>query len=198
MDILGFQSSSFKLFLQNSSGEFNLTSIQVKSASRIIQVGDLNSDGLTDIANIYGSSIEIVYQHPNTGFSTVDTAFLTVPTSETSYLDGFNIADINSDGRMDIAMVYGGNMGHMKLIYQTADGKLSISNAKTYKTYDAISSWDTPVGPTFPFSTSSIRPIFRITPFFRRFIISRTLAWRLVTSTTTTCRISSMWTRMPK
>ncbi len=139
VDILGFQNSSYKLFYQTQAGAFSLTSIPVRPTNYTqIQVGDLNGDGLMDIANNCNSGIEILYQKKGLGITKTDSLFIANRISE-SYspsLDGFTLADINNDGRCDIATAYGGNTGRMKLFYQTAEGKIDTLHAKVYTTYD--------------------------------------------------------------
>lgn len=138
-DILGFQNSQYKIFLQTSTSEFSLTTIAAKQTNYTqIQVGDLNGDGLTDIANTYGCSMEIHYQLKGSGISNPISLFIgNINNTATNYpLDGFTIADLNNDGRQDIATASGGNSGKMKLFYQTAEGKIDTLNAKTYSTYD--------------------------------------------------------------
>lgn len=139
LDLLGFQNGSYKIFYQTQAGEFNLTTIPVKPTNNTqIQVGDLNGDGLTDIANTCGSGIEILYQKKGFGITQLDSLFITNLNTDSymTSLYGFTVADINNDGRDDIATAYGGNTGRMKLFYQTADGKIDTLNAKSYAAYD--------------------------------------------------------------
>jgi len=139
IDILGFENSSFKIFYQTPTGDFNLTSIPVRQTNYTqIQIGDLNGDGLKDIANTWGSGIEIFYQKKGIGITKTDSLFISNINTDSymTTLSGFTFADLNNDGRQDIATAYGGNTGRMKLFYQTADGKIDTLHAKSYAAYD--------------------------------------------------------------
>lgn len=138
-DILGFADSSFKIFYQNTSGGFDLTSIPAPETNYAqVEIGDLNGDNLNDIANAYGSKIEILYQKKGQGITTADSLIIS-PLNKDSYwssFEGYAIGDVNHDGRKDIITAYGGNDGRMKIFYQTSDGKIDTTNAKSYKAYD--------------------------------------------------------------
>lgn len=138
-DILGFDNSSYKIYYQTPSGEFNLTSIPVKQTNYTqLQIGDLNGDGLNDIANICSAKIEILYQKKGFGITKTDSLIIS-PLNNDSYwsaFEGFTVADVNNDGRKDIVTSYGGNTGRMKIFYQTIDGKIDTTNAKSYAAYD--------------------------------------------------------------
>lgn len=138
-DILGFVDSKYKIFYQNQSGDFDLTTISAPQTNYAqLQIGDLNGDNLNDIANIYNSKIEILYQKKGVGIATTDSLIIS-PMNKDSYetaFEGFTIGDVNNDGRKDVIATYGGNDGRMKIFYQTSDGKIDTTNAKSYKAYD--------------------------------------------------------------
>jgi len=132
--IIGY-GDSIGVFFQNTSG--TLSSVQsFYSGVRVdgVKCGDLNNDGLTDIAVSHQteSFIRVFYQH-TTGFT------------DTSYpkpLGGFSeidVGDVNDDGLDDVIFMAGsGQVGGIHVYTQNSSGLLNPSVAY----HPAISTWD--------------------------------------------------------
>ena len=126
-----FRGTNISVYLGNASGGFdgpvNYSSGKVPTG---ISVGDLNSDGLDDIAvtNQFDNATAIVYQNQNGTFD----APLKLSLGAGSYPVGVVIADLNSDGRNDLAVVDGGT-STISVFLQDGSGKMTTP-ATTYST----------------------------------------------------------------
>lgn len=136
-DIFGYDNSSnFKIFYQNSSGEFLLTSFPSKTwYCTQVELGDVNGDNLVDMIKMYDSEIEILYQK-NGSDITKDSTFIIDTHQRSTYFSGIALGDVNKDGKNDIIAAYGGNTGRLNIYYQKQNGQPDTANVKTVSTYD--------------------------------------------------------------
>ena len=125
--IIGYD-DSIGIFFQNKTGTLNpIKSFYSGSFNRIdgISTGDLNNDGLSDIAisHFSASVITVLYQKLSGGF--INKSFAS-PNNSTDHV--IEVGDINNDKRDDIVL----SMSDGLYIYnQTSAGKLN--NFVTYK-----------------------------------------------------------------
>jgi len=145
IDIIGYSyaNNSYQIFYQKPEGGFSLTEIPStltiycdSSCPNLIEIGDLNGDGLNDIARIYTSEIEIFFQKEGVGIHADNSIILTdLQHREFSKLA---IGDVNNDGKNDIVATSGGNRPNANIIifYQTENGIFSPLNTKVIETYD--------------------------------------------------------------
>jgi len=140
--IIGYD-DSIGVFYQNKSGTLNpLTSYYSGQFERIdgLSTGDLNGDGLQDIAISYysSSSISILYQNNAGGFRSTS-----IQSPATSANHVIEIADVNNDKRSDIvlSMIEG-----VSVYTQTANGTLNkyvtYGNGNTTNSSDGLAIGD--------------------------------------------------------
>jgi hypothetical protein len=105
-------------------GTFN-AAISYPASGSSLAVGDLNGDGLNDIATDSGA---ILYQTD---------AHLIAPLTQQYLGQSIRIADIDNDGRQDAVVQHWG-YGHIGVYFQRADGTLAPedSYASVYGSYD--------------------------------------------------------------
>ncbi|MDR1699239.1 MAG: FG-GAP-like repeat-containing protein [Prevotellaceae bacterium] len=141
IDIIGHANKFYQILYQKPEGGFSLTPIGSKINAdafypSIIEIGDLNNDGLNDIVRIYCSQIEVVFQ--KAGVLDIANSIL-LGYSEWCLL-GLNkatIGDVNNDEKNDIVVTCGGNDDAGILIYyQTDNGTFSDSNSTRLDAYD--------------------------------------------------------------
>ena len=150
IDIIGYNLSdkSYRILYQKPEGGFSLKTIPTTLTDtdafspNIIEIGDLNGDGLNDIARIYQNRMEILFQKKDVGIQTDNAIELTHPNLQGSDISKITIGDINSDGKNDIVATFGGNSGlqlggaRVLLFYQTDSGVFNAENAKILYAYD--------------------------------------------------------------
>lgn len=101
-----------------------------------IAIGDLNDDGLDDVVKMNGSSVT----NPNLSVYLQTPAGALAPATPydlgTEVGNGVAIGDLNSDGRAEVAMSYGGNrpFSHLAVFSQTITGTLTLT--ATHLAYD--------------------------------------------------------------
>ena len=129
-DVVGldWSSNNVAVFLQNAGG--TLDPAVMYSAPHggynDLDLGDVNGDGLTDIAVMSGQTslpnVVVLTQAATGGFST-PVSYSVAPGVLTR---GLAVGDANGDGRNDIVVTYGGNTPYSKLgvLYQNAAGGL--------------------------------------------------------------------------
>ena len=146
IDIIGYSyaNNSYQILYQKPEGGFYLTEIPStltnycnSSCPNLIEIGDLNGDGLNDIARIYTSEIEIFFQKEGVGIHTDNALVLTHSMSYSSF-SKLAIGDVDNNGKNDIVATFGGNRPNANIIIfaQTENGVFSPSNTKVIQTYD--------------------------------------------------------------
>lgn len=92
-----------------------------------IALGDITSDGRTDVVGLTGSTVHVFPQAADGTFGPgLDTA-----ASSSIAAAGIAVADLNGDGRQDVALSAGGNTpsSHIDVFAQTAAGTLAAPTA---------------------------------------------------------------------
>ena len=125
-DIIIGAGDNIYIFYQNSSGTLNAP-MSYYSGEHVysLKTGDLNNDGLKDIAVSHWDTtlIKIFYQ-ATVGFSQIE---LVKPQSG---YDEIDVADINNDGLDDIVFMVGSYMGGIHVYTQNSSG--SMNNFVSY------------------------------------------------------------------
>jgi len=112
------------VFYQNELGRFSapqklLTSGTYINMPKSVAIGDINSDGLPDIlVGNSGLNIEVFLQQPNRSFGTS----VKYPTSHSLKI---RVADLNSDGRLDVVGIGWGG-AEAAVFLQKNDGTLDL------------------------------------------------------------------------
>jgi len=113
LDIVGHGGGSVEVFFQNGSGSLD-TPVKYEVGTQFphgLEVADVNHDGLKDIIvmseqQVFYPGIGVLYQNPNGTFAPPVYYDLGV---WMPFTGGLAVGDINSDGRSDAVMTYGGN-----------------------------------------------------------------------------------------
>lgn len=117
------------VFIGNSSNTFDApVAYPLVNGAIDMVTGDLNSDGLTDIATLSPFSpgqVSILYQQLNGGFQVA--TVLDVTSEIGMSTNGFDVVDLNGDGLQDMAVAFGGNRpsSGIAVFYQDTAGNLS-------------------------------------------------------------------------
>ena len=128
--------TEIKIFLQTPEGTFQETTYDCGLLAQSVDVGDINGDGLLDIAITYtpDGTVEqgaaILYQNATGGFGP---PVILPHVDNTTYSSTIKIADINQDGKADILVLEGffidyvspGTQYMLVQFTQGADGQFS-------------------------------------------------------------------------
>lgn len=118
----GNNTVGFSLYLNNGSGGFTRSSVNVGAASNginIANLGDINSDGTLDVV-FMDRAIGGVYVALGNGNGTFTATY---SISSTLYGDNYpSLTDINGDGALDIV----GDVNNWGIIYNLGDGRGSF------------------------------------------------------------------------
>ena len=143
IDIIGYSNTSYQILYQKPEGGFSLKTIPTTLTNanaafqNIIEIGNLDGDGLNDVVKIYASQIEILFQKAGAGVHTDNVIVLGHPDFWELRFSSVTIGDVNNDGKNDIIATCGGNDDAAIMIYyQTDNGVFSNSNSKRIKAYD--------------------------------------------------------------
>ena len=127
---IGWGGSDVAVFLQNTNGTLDagLTYYAPHGGYDDLDIGDINSDGLTDIVVMSGQGYahdNLAVLTQNTGGSFEPAVFYDLGGNELT--KGVAVGDVNADGANDIAVTYGGNSPNSKLgvFYQNGAGGLA-------------------------------------------------------------------------
>jgi hypothetical protein len=119
--IIGY-SDSIGIFYQNATGTLDPV-VNLYSGYSVdgVKTGDLNHDGLTDIAVSHWNAayLRIFYQNPGGGFRTTD-----YPKPQAGW-DEIEVADLNGDGLDDVVFLAGQGIGGIHLFLQSTGGTLN-------------------------------------------------------------------------
>lgn len=121
------------LFYQNSLGgmqtELLYDQTPVDYTSELL-AADMDNDGDTDLI-LKSAPLEIAVVHLDTTQTppvlSMSPDFYTVQTSYWGSFDAFTVADLNGDGRVDLAVLDPGNNGLLNLFYQNLAGTLEAA-----------------------------------------------------------------------
>ncbi|SDJ52465.1 FG-GAP repeat domain-containing protein [Microbulbifer yueqingensis] len=130
---VGYVRDDVGVFFQQDGAIRHEVALQVApvDARNDIRIGDVTGDGLPDIVVLAGAEapgpVAVIAADGQGGF--LPAAFYGESTHERGR--GLTIADLNSDGRNDVAMTYGGNYpdAYVALFHQGLDGSLSKAGA---------------------------------------------------------------------
>ncbi len=117
---IGLNQLGVQLFSQDASGQLVAGPVHSFASSRYIAAGDLNSDGRTDLVGIgwSGSDVGVFLQDASGSLQPAVTYY--------APYRGYNdlkVADINGDGRDDIAIMSGQGLGEdLAVLMQSAAG----------------------------------------------------------------------------
>jgi hypothetical protein len=119
--IIGY-SDSIGIFYQNATGTLDPV-VNFYSGRSVdgVKTGDLNHDGLTDIAVSHWNAayLRIFYQNPGGGFRTTD-----YPKPQAGW-DEIEVADLNGDGLDDVVFLAGQGIGGIHVFLQNSNGTLN-------------------------------------------------------------------------
>jgi subtilisin family serine protease len=117
------QSGYIGIFYQNEAGTLDPMVKYPTSHSSLVRIGDLNNDGLPDVASIGGKTDTVnVFLQNADGSLSVPVGYNVLNSGA-----GMEIADVNNDGLNDIVVSSGSHVSKpaVGLLYQNRDGSLS-------------------------------------------------------------------------
>lgn len=132
---VGYNTDSVDVFYQKTDGTLNSPTTYAVTHWGVedLKVGDVNNDGLMDIILTNGRSnppqVAILTQVLGGSFNApVYYNFGDV------FPGGVAVGDVTGDGKQDVIVTYGGNLGHLGVFAQNSVG--ALNPATTYSTYD--------------------------------------------------------------
>jgi hypothetical protein len=127
--IVGNDGTSIEIFHQTSSGDLSVSTVISTPYSLKIRAGDLNGDGLTDIAGIGWGGTEVgVFLQDSSGTLSLSGAYY----APHGGYDDLELGDVNGDDLTDIVVMSGQGYAYDNLAVLTQDGSGSFNAAAYY------------------------------------------------------------------
>jgi hypothetical protein len=126
------------VYIGNGSGGFTLADANLPGAKPQLSValGDVNDDGIDDLAYINSSGAVLVYTW--VGPNTWQSLSSGLPTGG---FERVQIADMNCDGHGDVLAVQFGNPGHTRVYTGNGAGGWTLATTITHPNYSAVAAF---------------------------------------------------------
>ncbi|MEN3342249.1 MAG: hypothetical protein V7644_1653 [Actinomycetota bacterium] len=138
---VGAQSGGASVLLASAGGGWTTVPVTSTAESQI-ELGDVTGDGRPDVVGVTGSTLHVFAQGAG---GTFDAAVDVAGSPSAFPAEGIAVADLNGDGRADVAMSGGGNApsSHVDVFLQTASGTLATPTVlPSYDSPDSMRACD--------------------------------------------------------